>query len=223
MPAGMQAALLRVLETSEVRPVGSSKIRRVDVRLVAASHRDLAHLVEQGSFRADLRYRLEVVRIEVPPLRDRLEDIPDLSAHLLREVSLSYRIPQRRLSVRALDALCLRPWPGNVRELRNVLAGAALAAEGDVIEGSDLPPDRSAPPVAIGTQPVASGLESRPVPLESIRRALKATAGRRSRAAQLLGISRSTFYRYLETYDIDPETEALGLVSVCPGTVPHTS
>jgi transcriptional regulator with GAF, ATPase, and Fis domain len=208
MPPAMQTALLRVLETSDIRPVGAVKSRKVDVRVVAASHRDLVDLVRQGAFRDDLRYRLEVVRIEVPALRDRLEDLPELCEHLLREVRRRYGLPNRRLSAEALRALALRRWPGNVRELRHVLASAALSATEPSILPADLPPERAAspgPPATPGAAetPGPIDIDGHAVRVDSIRRALKATAGHRAKAAQLLGISRSTFYRYLDVYAID--------------------
>jgi transcriptional regulator with GAF, ATPase, and Fis domain len=211
MPPAMQTALLRVLETSEIRPVGSTRARKVDVRIVAASHRDLVELVRRGTFRDDLRYRLEVVRVEVPPLRERLEDLPELCGHLLLDAGRRYGLPERRLSAEALQALALRRWPGNVRELRHVLTGAALAASGPLIAPRDLPPERAADRLVAAGGPAADAAAAPPVPdvdghalrVESIRRALKATAGHRGRAAGLLGISRSTLYRYLDAYSID--------------------
>ena len=212
MPMAMQVALLRVLETGEVRPVGGTKTRKVDVRIVAASHHDLVALERKGSFRADLRFRLEVVRIEVPALRDRLEDVPELTAHLLAEVRKRYNLPVRRLSREALDALRVRSWDGNVRELRHVLASAALSATGEVILATDLPPERSGKEKDGTASAGGANVPSPEMPedghaarADAIRRALRSTAGRRSAAAQLLGLSRSTFYRYLELYRIDPK------------------
>jgi transcriptional regulator with GAF, ATPase, and Fis domain len=217
MPSAMQAALLRVLETSEIRPVGSVRVRKVDVRLIAASHRDLVDLARRGTFRDDLRYRLEVVRIEVPPLRERLEDLPELSEYLLREIRSRYGLPERRLAAEAIQALSRRLWPGNVRELRHVLASAALTATGAMIQRADLPPERAAaPPVLRLPTPVPAtppapadalgdDVDGHALRVDSIRRALKATAGHRARAAQLLGIARSTFYRYLDLYGIDAQ------------------
>jgi serine/threonine-protein kinase PknK len=200
MPPAMQTSLLRVLETAEIRPVGGNKSRKVDVRVLAASHRDLVDLVRRGSFRDDLRYRLEVVRIEVPPLRERLEDIPELCQHLLREVRQRYNLPDRRLAPASLRALCARRWPGNVRELRHVLAGAALAAADAIILPNDLPAERSVGDAGARSE----GTEEAPpdghaIRVGSIHRALRATAGHRARAAKLLGISRSTLYRYLQS------------------------
>jgi serine/threonine-protein kinase PknK len=199
MPPAMQTSLLRVLETSEIRPVGATRARKVDVRVLAASHRDLLDLTRRGSFRDDLRYRLEVVRIEVPPLRDHIEDLPELCHHLLREVQQRYNLPDRRLAPAALQALCGRRWPGNVRELRHVLAGAALATDETMISPDDLPAERSAQePDATAAASDAIAPDGHAIRIDSIHSALRATAGHRGRAAKLLGISRSTLYRYLQ-------------------------
>jgi transcriptional regulator with GAF, ATPase, and Fis domain len=205
MPAAMQTALLRVLESGEVRPVGSVEARRIDVRVVAASHRDLVELVQQRSFRDDLRYRLEVVRIEAPPLRAHLEDLPELCDRLIQDVRKQYALPERRLSGAALETLRLRRFPGNVRELRHVLANAALTAEGASILPSDLPPERNSesPRAPASEHDHGSDIDGHALRAESIRRALRATAGHRGQAAKLLGISRSTLYRYCGSYGID--------------------
>jgi transcriptional regulator with GAF, ATPase, and Fis domain len=202
MPPAMQTTLLRVLETSEIRPVGATRSRKVDVRILAASHRDLLDLVRRGSFRDDLRYRLEVVRIEVPPLRDRIEDLPELCQHLLEDVRRRYNLPARPLSPTALQVLCQRRWPGNVRELRHVLASASLAATGTAIMPEHIPAERAAEAVSAAD---AAGSDDAPAPdghtvrIGTIRSALRATAGHRGRAAKMLGISRSTLYRYLQS------------------------
>jgi DNA-binding NtrC family response regulator len=202
MPPAMQKALLRALETSEVRAVGATQSRRVDVRVVAASHRDLIELGAAGSFREDLRFRLEVVRIEVPPLRDRLDDLPELCEVLVRDARERYNLPQRALSTEALEALRGRHWAGNVRELRHVLTGAALNAHGPLILPEDLPPERSSN-VPAAESLVSSDTNTHALRADSIRRALKATQGHRGRAAKILGISRSTLYRYCEAYRIE--------------------
>jgi serine/threonine-protein kinase PknK len=204
MPSSMQTALLRVLENGEVRPVGAADARRVDVRVLSASHRDLVELVRQGSFRDDLRYRLEVVRIEAPPLRSHPEDLPELCDRLIKDVCRQYALPERRLSAASLEALRLRRFAGNVRELRHVLANAALTAEGPCILPTDLPPERSSElPAALGEDDGNLGIDSHALRADSIRRALRATAGHRSQAAKLLGISRSTLYRYCGSYGIE--------------------
>jgi len=200
MSPAMQTSLLRVLETSEVQPLGATRSRKVDVRVLAASHRDLFDLTRKGTFRDDLRYRLEVVRIEVPPLRDRMEDVPVLCQHVLREVQQRYNLPDRQLAPATLQALCARRWSGNVRELRHLLVSAALTAEDVMILPGDLPPERS-------TQDSTAGVEQPDVPArnnhaartDSVHGALRATAGHHGRAAQRLGISRSTLYRYLRS------------------------
>jgi serine/threonine-protein kinase PknK len=206
MPHSMQVALLRVLETSEIRPVGATRSRRVDVRILAASHRDLLSLVRAGTFRDDLRYRLEVIRVEVPPLRERLDDLQELSEHLLREARRVYGLPERRLSSSAIAALELRRWPGNVRELKHVLASAALATEGPIIGLEDIPAERAANPDTSGSEPPPADVDGHALRADSIRRALRATAGNRGQAAKLLGISRSTLYRYLESHGIAPDS-----------------
>jgi transcriptional regulator with PAS, ATPase and Fis domain len=203
MPPAMQKALLRALETSEVRAVGSTQSRRVDVRVLAASHRDLVDLVAAGTFREDLRYRLEVVRVEVPPLRNRLDDLPELCEILVREARERYSLPQRSLSPEALEVLSSRRWPGNVRELRHVLTGAALNAQGPVIQPGDLPPERGSLAPSSEVSLVGGGTGTHELRADSIERALKATRGHRGRAAKILGISRSTLYRYCEAYGIE--------------------
>jgi transcriptional regulator with GAF, ATPase, and Fis domain len=205
MPPAMQTALLRVLETSEVRPVGATKSRTVDVRVLVASHRDLLDLVRRGLFRDDLRYRLEVIRVEVPALRERIEDLPELCEHLLRDARRQYNLPERRLSPAAIHALGLRRWPGNVRELKHALVGAALAAQGAVIGSEDIPVERAVDTGILESQPQAE-VDGHGLRADSLRRALKATAGNRGKAAKLLGISRSTLYRYLESLGISADS-----------------
>jgi len=139
MPSDMQSKLLRVLQDGEVRPVGASKALAVDVRVVAASHRDLAAMVAAGSFREDLLYRLNVITLQVPPLRDRKPDLPYLAAFLLERIAEEQGGEARALTADALAALAEHDWPGNVRELENVLRRAsALAPPGAPLDRSDL-------------------------------------------------------------------------------------
>jgi DNA-binding NtrC family response regulator len=139
MPLALQAKLLRVLEAGEVTRVGATRAARVDVRVVAASHRALDALVAEGRFRADLLYRLQVLTVTLPPLRERREDIPALAAHFLAEFAARHGVPARPLSAEARRALLGHDWPGNVRELRNALERALLLADGDEIAAADLP------------------------------------------------------------------------------------
>jgi len=133
-----QSRLLRVLQEGEIRRVGSHSTRKVDVRLLAATHRDLAAMVREGQFREDLYYRLNVMSIQLPPLRERKGDIPALARHLLKKVSERIKRPKLRLSPEALDRMLTYPWPGNVREMENALERAAILANGAEMTPEDL-------------------------------------------------------------------------------------
>lgn len=196
LPLDQQTALLRVLERREVVPLGSVKPIPVDFRLVAATHRDLRELVALGDFREDLYYRLDVASLPVPPLRERVEDIPELARFFLRD------LPRERyeLTEAALDALLRHPWPGNVRELRNCLHRGALASETGVIGFRELELRERQRTLEA---PVPSGLMARDVaatweePVSErarIVRALERAGGNRREAARMLGIARSTLY-----------------------------
>jgi DNA-binding NtrC family response regulator len=205
--AAVQVRLLRVLEQGEVRPVGASRVTTVNVRVVAATNRDLERAVREGSFRQDLYYRLNVIRIAVPPLRDRREDIPLLATHVLREVATTGR-PLRRLSPEALGALMAYGWPGNVRELENVLERLALGATGATLDLEDLPAVfRERPPASLEV-PLFDGLPS----LEQMEKrylahVLEVLKGNRTRAAEVLGIDRRTLYRMMERFGMGGEQE----------------
>jgi transcriptional regulator with GAF, ATPase, and Fis domain len=180
MPPRMQGDLLRALQSGEVRRLGGRETFQADLRIVVATNRDLEREVERGRFRADLYYRLDVLKLVLPPLRDRAEDIP-----LLIEALCGREI---RFTDRALGRLCAHAWPGNVRELGNVVRRIAVAGL-KVVDERDLPAElRGGRPhaVAVGT------LEQ--VEEQAIRRALRATEGNKSRAARLLGIDRKTLY-----------------------------
>ncbi len=207
MPLAVQAKLLRVLETSEVRRVGASTAKTVDVRVVAATHRDLGRAVRGGSFREDLLYRLNTVTIDVPPLRERVEDIPLLVEHFIHQVAERSGGGVQGIDPRALAALEGYPWPGNVRELAHVIERAMALARGPAIHTSDLP----AIVVHAGAherEPAPASLQT----LEEVERAhilsvLKSVGGVRRRAAAILGIDRKTLYRKLLAYGIDAEDE----------------
>ena len=195
LPASLQPKLLRALENGEVRRVGSTRARTVDVRVIAATNKDLEREVEQGRFRDDLYWRLNVIPIHVPPLRERTADIPLLAEHFLAD---------RRLSTEALALLTGYPWPGNVRELRNAIERAMTLAAADEIRADDLP-ERirravpSAPLIADGSRRQAS---LRDVEREYILEILRQVGGNKSRAAEILGLDRKTLYRKLEEYRI---------------------
>jgi transcriptional regulator with PAS, ATPase and Fis domain len=133
LPLGLQVKLLRVLEENEVRPVGGTRAKRVDLRIIAATNQDLAEKVKQGTFRKDLYFRLAVVHIPVPPLRERTEDIPAIARHLLDRLGREMGKPRCYFDAAAVDALTAYPWPGNVRELRNVVERVVLLATADKI------------------------------------------------------------------------------------------
>lgn len=198
LPASQQAKLLRVLQAGEMQRVGSSRTRRVDVRVIAATNVDIAREVAEGRFREDLLYRLNTVEIHLPPLRERAEDIPHLALHFLRNAAPRYRKRVASFSPDALQLLAAHPWPGNVRELEHAVERALLMAQGEVIRADDLalrPPRAEA----------ASRLEA--MTLEEaekylIRRALERHEGNVSRAADALGLSRSAMYRRLQQYGI---------------------
>ncbi|NVI97408.1 sigma-54-dependent Fis family transcriptional regulator [Myxococcus sp. AM009] len=198
MPLSQQAKLLRVLQTGELHPVGSSKTRRVDVRVVSATNVDLSRAVTEGRFREDLLYRLNTVEVQLPPLRERREDIPLLAAHFLAEQGRRYGRPDVRLSPEALEALLSYAWPGNVRELEHAVERAMLMASGDEVTQEDLLLKRA------GREGLARLEEMTLEEVERylIERALARHEGNVSEAAKGLGLSRSALYRRLQYYGI---------------------
>jgi DNA-binding NtrC family response regulator len=202
LPISLQAKLLRVLQSGEVRRVGDVESRHVTVRLIAATHQDLRAAVEGGAFREDLLYRINVLHLSVPPLRERTSDIPLLAEQFLAQIASREGQPPRQLSPAALAHLVAYPWPGNVRQLLNVLEQAAILAEDTLLEVRDLPAflrDGTTNPILgrIGTEITLEELER-----EHILGVLGRVGGNRSRAAKLLGLPRRTLYRRLEQYGL---------------------
>jgi len=194
----MQAKLLRVIQNREIQRVGSPEIRRVEVRLIAATNRDLRSEVAAGRFREDLFYRLSTIQIRIPSLAQRLEDIPALITFLIKKYNAAYGKQIQGLTRRAQMVLLQHPWPGNVRELENVISSASLVAVNDFIDVHDLPEQLQKPDRAL--TPAKSW---RPLPLQDVRRehierVLELCSGNRVRAAQMLGIGRTSLYRYLK-------------------------
>jgi transcriptional regulator with PAS, ATPase and Fis domain len=194
----MQAKLLRVIQNREIQRVGSPEVRRVDVRLIAATNRDLRSDVAAGRFREDLFYRLSSIQIRVPSLVQRLEDVPALITFFIKKYNAAYGKQIQGLTRRAQMVLLQHPWPGNVRELENVLSSASLMALSDFIDVQDLPEHLQKPDRA-----VAPATSWRPLPLEEVRRehierVLELCSGNRVRAAQMLRIGRTSLYRYLK-------------------------
>jgi len=195
----MQAKLLRVIQNREIQRVGSPEVRKVDVRIVAATNRDLRAEVLAGRFREDLFYRLSSIEIRVPGLSERPEDIPILLQHFLKKYNEAYGKPSQRLSRRAQIVLVQHDWPGNVRELENVISGAAMTANGAIIDVADLPAHLQ----KSQRRAAAAGSDWRPLPLDEVRRihiqhVLEMCKGNRVRAAQTLGIGRTSLYRFLK-------------------------
>jgi len=231
LPLDLQAKLLRVLQEKEFRPVGSLSTRRSDFRVIAASNRDLAREVEKGTFRRDLFFRLSVVNIRIPPLRDRKEDIPALVHHFLSRVSGNYT-----LTAETLEAMLSYDWPGNIRELENCIQHMVAMNSGPLLHVADLPSNlqnhlrekksqylmaaATALPSATGAEQNGSDPDALPheaasqpfptvIPLSELERrailnALEYTKGDRAVAAHLLGIGRTTLYRKLKEYQLVP-------------------
>jgi DNA-binding NtrC family response regulator len=195
----MQAKLLRVIQNREIQRVGSPEVKTVDVRLVAATNRDLRAEVLAGRFREDLFYRLSSIEIRVPGLNERSEDVPVLMQHFLKKYAQAYNKPLRGLTRRAQFALLQHEWPGNVRELENVISSAAITAGADFIDLGDLPQHIQKPRHSLPL----TGPDWRPVPLDEVRRVhiervLESCQGNRVKAAHMLGIGRTSLYRFLK-------------------------
>ncbi|MEY4755019.1 MAG: hypothetical protein RJA44_2694, partial [Pseudomonadota bacterium] len=211
LPLALQVKLLHVIEAREIRPLGSEQVRRVDVRIIAATNRNLREMASTGRFREDLYFRLNIFHIPVPPLRQRRDDLPALIRFLLRRGAARFGLPQMLgLDADAEELLCGHDWPGNVRELENVLHRAMILAEDGHIRVADLPPQIT--PAALPAAGGAAADALQPVPGQTLReqvrhyehgliqRALDACGGDRRAAAQRLGIGLSSLYRKLEEY-----------------------
>lgn len=219
----LQVKLLRVLQERTIQRVGSAESINVDVRIVAATHRDLDKLQREGRFRQDLFFRLNVIRIDVPPLRQRADDIPLLAGHFLRKHAERQRKPVQGISRKALASLTAHPWPGNIRELENVIERAVALTETDLITAADLPPSMSAPVSASATVAPEGGaadltdapvhlVTGRPELAELERRylyyVLEQCGGVRAEAARQLGIDVTTLYRRLKQYEQTQDPDA---------------
>ncbi len=196
MPLTTQGKLLRVLQNQEVQRVGSPATRKVDVRVVASTNRDLAELMARREFREDLYYRLSMIEIRLPALSERKEDLPLLVRHFIDRFAAQYQKPVRGITRRAEAVLARYHWPGNVRELENAIGDAAMNVDGDTIDVRDLPArlrSQTAQPLEQDGMLSLADLERR-----HARRVLERCGGNKVRAAEVLGISRATLYRLLE-------------------------
>jgi transcriptional regulator with PAS, ATPase and Fis domain len=210
MPLALQSKLLRALQEQEIEPLGSNRVERVDVRIIAATSRDLAAMVAAGTFRADLYYRLNVLPIRLPALRERLADLEALVESLAEDIARRSGLPARSVSPEALALLARRAWPGNIRELRNVLEQAALMTDDLVLEprhfggagavAAEVPaaPAEAAPQVPAVLRPLSEQVAE--LERAAIAAALKASGGNRVQAARTLGMSRAALYDRLERW-----------------------
>ena len=209
----LQAKLLKVIEDRMVRRLGALAPRRVDVRIVAATNRDLEPALREGTFRADLLYRLRVLTVQMPPLRGRAEDIWMLAQHALEQVRERYGLGETRWAPSARDAFATYPWPGNVRELIHVVERAALLYPGQALGAEILGLGVTAgAPLTVSSDGVAVDFSRGPIELEAvertlIERALRHTGWHRARAAELLGLSRETLRYRIEKFRLAPERQ----------------
>ncbi|WP_136418188.1 MULTISPECIES: sigma 54-interacting transcriptional regulator [Oxalobacteraceae] len=213
MPLQVQAKLLRVLQEQEIEPLGSNKIIKVDVRVIAATSHDLKQLVADGKFRSDLYYRLNVLPILLPPLRERLGDLDALCEHLLEQIATRTGMPQRELTPSARAFLASYSWPGNVRELRNALEQAGMLTDSIALSAEDFATilsmdSKTTLPSGATTngdskasiRPLADAVAE--VEKQAIRSALESTGGNKALAARLLGISRATLYQKITDFKL---------------------
>jgi DNA-binding NtrC family response regulator len=206
LPLALQAKLLRFLETGEIQPVGDTFSQNVDVRVIAASNANLDEKIARGEFRKDLYYRLNVVPLEIPPLRERMGDIQLLLNHFMRLFAADHKLPASSFGKSAQSRLISYAWPGNVRELRNVCERLSILLAGCVIEENNLPGEilqraQAAAPKSLFALPDV-GIELEKVEIDLIRQALARTNGNRSRSARLLGISRDTLLYRMQKHGI---------------------
>lgn len=199
-----QAKLLRVLQDGVVERVGSSKTRQVDVRVIAATNRDLRERVERGEFREDLYFRLEVLPVHLPPLRERIEDLPLLIKHFREKLSAKIGIEAPQVGPEVVDAFRRYRWPGNVRELEHTLEQLFILANDDVLTAKDLPEKFHHVPVPVGEVGLpAGGLSLEELEQDLIRQALERSGGRIKEAAELLGLTYKTLQYRLKKHEID--------------------
>jgi transcriptional regulator with PAS, ATPase and Fis domain len=203
LPLEMQPKLLRVLEEKEFERIGSTRVIKADFRLLAATNHNLEEMLNDGRFREDLFYRLNVIALTIPPLRERPEDILPIARHLLKQIASDAGLTKVRLGAKAKQVLHDHDWPGNVREMSNALERAVYFMEGETIRVSDLPAylyrrkDRSSESIRQPLKDVQNEVEK-----ETILRALRSTGYNKSRTAAALGIHRSLLYKKMQKYGL---------------------
>ncbi|PIV82823.1 MAG: hypothetical protein CO150_02000 [Nitrospirae bacterium CG_4_9_14_3_um_filter_53_35] len=198
----MQVKLLRVLQEREIKPVGGTESKKIDIRLITATHQDLAEKIRQGTFREDLYYRLNVINIIIPPLKDRPEDIPLLARHFLNLYAKENNRSGMTVSREVLEAFINYPWTGNVRELENIIERAVILCKGNEITLEDLPPHFLKESRESLEKTDLSSLSLDEVEKEHIQRVLESVGGHKMKAAEILKIDRRTLYRKLQSYNL---------------------
>jgi transcriptional regulator with PAS, ATPase and Fis domain len=206
MPPELQTRFLRVLQEREYRPLGSTKTIKSDFRLVAATNRPVGEAIKEGQLRQDLYYRLNTFQIDIPPLRERKEDVPALVTTFVRRFADQLGRPEPKISSEAFEMLLNYAWPGNIRELQNAIEYSVILAEGDVISEKQLPKEIQLPPVLQQVATKANGgttLNLDEHERDTILRALAQAHGNKKKAAEILGIHRPTLYSKLKRYEIN--------------------
>jgi two-component system response regulator HydG len=206
MPAAMQAKLLRVLENGEVVRLGSNAPLQVNVRIISATNRKLTEMVEERQFREDLYFRIKGVTIQIPPLRERREDIPLLIHFFMQQASEKHHKPVEQMTPEAQQILMSYSWPGNVRQLRTTVENMVVLSPGSELGVESLPSDiRSTGPAPASGLSNVVGISLEQLEKEAIRNTLKMVHGNREQAAKILGIGERTLYRKIREYDLGSE------------------
>ncbi|HPE44824.1 MAG TPA: sigma-54 dependent transcriptional regulator, partial [Deltaproteobacteria bacterium] len=201
MSLAMQVKLLRVLQEKEFTRVGGEEVIRVDVRIIAATNKDLPALVREGGFREDLYYRLNVINLSVPPLRERREDIPLLAGHFLKMFSEKNGKPVKGYTPQAMDKLIRHPWPGNVREMMNTIESAVVLSSSTYLREGDIPDFREELATAVPPE-APEDLSLDEMERSTILKTLESVRGNKSEAARKLGITRATLHKKLKKYGV---------------------
>jgi two-component system nitrogen regulation response regulator NtrX len=203
-----QSKILRILQEQQFERVGGTEPVKVDVRVIAATNQNLEEAIGEGTFREDLYYRLNVIPLHIPPLRERKEDVPLFAEHFLKEFSARSRLTEKKINRKALNALIKHNWPGNVRELRNVIERMVILSSGDEIKVKDLPPHITTPGAPPGSSPYESPTlkEARAVfEREYLVRRLIENDYNITRTAEQIGMERTTLHRKIKSYGIEIE------------------
>ena len=203
IPLEFQAKLLRVLETREFEPVGGNRPVRSDFRLIAATNHDIEAMIREGKFREELWHRLKVVRVELPPLRERRADVPLLAEHFLKDAATRYQKEVKRIEPDVIKLLSRQPWKGNIRELRHAIESMVVLCEAEALTLRDVPREYRAEGEGVEENLSLAGRTLEEIEQEAIRATLEMTGGNRKHAAELLQIGERTLYRKIDKYEIE--------------------